>query len=77
MIIINVNVRVTLANFIKKNIRCPQCFPVIELYSDLINKKNCLSQIQDKSRFFVTVFGNSKRIYDVERGSSFLDSARF
>ena len=77
MIIINVNVRVTLANFIKKNICCPQCFPVIEIYSDLINKKNCLSQIQDKSRFFVTVFGNSKRIYDVERGSSFLDSARF
>ena len=28
--------------------------PVIELYSDLINKTNCLSQIQDKSWFFMT-----------------------
>ena len=40
---------------------------MIEPYSGLINKKNCLSQIQDKSRFFVTAFGDSKRIYDVER----------
>ena len=26
-----------------------------------------MSQIQDKSWFFMTVFGDSKRIYDVER----------
>ena len=49
--------------------------PFIEFYSILINKKKIkVSQIQDKSRFVVTVFGDSKRMY---RGSSFLDSARF
>ena len=50
---------------------------MIELYSGLINKKNCVSQIQDKPRFFVIAFGDSKMIYNVERGSSFLDSAKF
>ena len=50
---------------------------MIELYSGLINKKNCVSQIQDKPQFFVTAFGDSKMIYNVERGYSFLDSARF
>ena len=51
----------------------------IEFYSILKKKKkkNYVSQIQDKSRFAVTVFGDSERIYDVGRGSSFLDSARF
>ena len=34
---------------------------MIELYSDLTNKKNVVLQIQDKSWFFVTVFGDSKR----------------
>ena len=52
----------------------------IELYLILKKKKkkkNYVSQIQDKSRFAVTVFGDSERIYDVGRGSSFLDSTRF
>ena len=40
--------------------------PFIELYSVLINKKNNVSQIQGKSRFVVTVSGDSKRIDDVK-----------
>ena len=36
-----------------------------------------MSEIQDKSRFVSTVPSDSERIYDVGRGSSFLDSARF
>ena len=52
--------------------------PVIEFYSVLINKKkNYVSQIQDKSRFAVNVFGGSERIYGVGRGSGFIDYARF
>ena len=40
--------------------------PLIEFYCILINKKINASQIQDKSRFSVTVFGDGKRIYDVK-----------
>ena len=43
--------------------------PVIELHSDLI--------IQDKSWYFMTVFGDSKRILLSRKASNFLDSARF
>ena len=44
---------------------------VIWFYSNLIDKKKIknkknVSQTQDNSRFIVTVFGNSKRIYDVK-----------
>ena len=40
--------------------------PFIEFYSSFIKKKKNVSQIQDKSLFVVTLFGDSKRVYDVK-----------
>ena len=48
---------------------------MIELFSDLINKKNFVSLNPRWILIFMAVFGD--RIYGVKRGSSFLDSAKF
>ena len=52
-------------------------YPAIEFYYVLINKGIKVTQIQNRSWFVVTVFGDRKKTCNVVRGSSFLDSPDF
>ena len=68
IIIVNVNVMVTLTyvEFVKKILSSS---PVIKLYSDLISKKNRVSQIQDK--FFLRLFLATVKGFTMQKGFQF------
>ena len=53
-----------------------KAFRKVYLHHEVLYKMNNVAEFTS-AWFFMTYFGNSLRIYDVERGSNFFNSARF